>query len=145
MRNFKSFVLSVFALLTIPFFAPATSAHAQFPAYLHAISDLRSAREYLRMDTRPERVRAREFAIEQITRAIDEMKRAAMDDGKNPWQAPPAQSEGNEFRPIHSAERLLREARRDVDHGFDSPENRGLRERSIEHIDKALEALQPFM
>jgi hypothetical protein len=97
------------------------------------------------MDTRPGRVGARDFAIKEISRAIDEIKVAAMDDGKNPWQTPPPQSGGDADYPIHSAVKLLREARHDVDHGIDAPENRGLRERSVDHIDKALEALEPSL
>jgi len=41
--------------------------------------------------------------------------------------------------------KLLREARGDVDHGHDLPENSGLRERSIEHIDHALRELEPAL
>jgi hypothetical protein len=145
MRSFKSLMAAAFALLTFLALAPATLAHAQFPAYLHAISDLRSAREYLKMDTRPRGEMARQRAIEQITKAIDEMKIAARDDGRNPWHTPPPQSGGNEAWPIHSAVKLLREARGDVDHGRDMPENAGLRERSVDHIDKALQALAPFL
>jgi hypothetical protein len=145
MRSFKSLMAAAFALLTFLALAPATLAHAQFPAYLHAISDLRTAREYLKMDTRPHTAGARDYAIKEISRAIVEMKNAARDDGKNPDFTPPPQSGGNPGWPIHTAEKLLREARRDVDHGRDMPENAGLRERSVDHIDKALQALAPFL
>jgi len=136
---------AAFALLTFLALAPATPAHAQAPAYLHALSDLRAAREYLKLDTRPSAAGACYHATDEINKAIGEMKRAARDDGKNPDITPPPQSAGNPGWPIHSAEKLLREARRDVDHGRDLPENMGLRERSIEHIDKALQALAPFL
>ena len=143
MRSLKSLPVAAFALLMFLFFAPATQAHAQFPAYLHALSDLRSARAYLEYDTRPSWDGHRQHAIEQIDKAINDIKVAARDDGKNPWHTPPPQSGGSEGWPIHSAVKLLREARGDVDHGHDLPENHGLRERSIEHIDKALLELEP--
>lgn len=145
MRSLKSLTVAAFALLTFLFLAPATQAHAQLPAYLHALSDLRSARAYLEYDTRPAWAGHRQHAIDQINKAIDDIKVAARDDGKNPWHTPPPQSGGSEGWPIHSAVKLLREARGDVDHGHDLPENSGLRERSIEHIDHALRELEPAL
>ncbi|MGA3081594.1 MAG: hypothetical protein ABSD44_09450 [Terracidiphilus sp.] len=144
MRSFKFLNLPAFALLAFLFQAAAASAHAQGPAYLHAISDLRSAREYLKMDTRPETSNARGFALYQINRAIDDMQKAAIDDGKHPWQAPPPQSGGDPRWPIHSAQKLLQEARQDVARGRDAPENVGLQIGSLQHIDKALQALASF-
>jgi hypothetical protein len=145
MQILKSLTAAGFALLAFVVLAPGTQARAQMPAYLHAISDLRSARWYLQQDTRPRGEEARAHAIEQISKAIDEMKVAAVDDGKNPWRTPPPQSGGGEGWPLHSAVKLLKEARGDVDHGHDMPENHGLRERSLDHIDHALNELQPFM
>jgi hypothetical protein len=145
MRSLKPLMMAACGLLTLMIFVPATPAKAQFPAYLHALSDLRSARWYLQQDARREGEHARAHAIEQINRAIDDIKVAARDDGKNPWRTPPPQSGGNPGWPIHSAVRLLKEARGDVDHGRDLPENHGLRERSVDHIDRALDELQPFL
>jgi hypothetical protein len=144
MRSLKSLPVAAFALLTFLFLASATQAHAQFPAYLHALSDLRTARAYLEMDNRHEGEHARHHAIEQISKAIDDIKVAARDDGKNPWHTPPPQSGGNAAWPVHSAVKLLREARGDVDHGRDLPENHGLRERSLDHINQALADLEPM-
>jgi hypothetical protein len=144
MRSLKSIAVAAFALLTFLSLASATPAHAQFPAYLHALSDLRSARAYLQFDTNPANAGARDVAINEINRAIDDIKRAARDDGKNPWHTPPPQSGGNPNWPIHSAKKLLKEARHDVESGQDQPENIGLQMRSIKHIDRALEALGSF-
>ena len=143
MRILKLLPSAALALLALLFLAPA--AHAQEPAYLHALSDLRSARAFLQYDTRPAWIGHRDHAIEQIDKAINDIKVAAMDDGKNPWRTPPPQSGGSEGWPIHSAVKLLKEARHDVDHGFDRPANRGLRERSVEHIDHALRELEPAL
>jgi hypothetical protein len=145
MRIFKELTGAALALLTVLFLAQAMPVQAQEPAYLHALSDLRSARAYLQYDNRPAWAGHRQHAIEQIDKAINEIKIAAMDDGKNPWRQPPPQSGGSEGWPIHSAVKLLREARHDVDHGFDRPANHGLRERSVEHIDKALLELETGM
>ena len=145
MRSLKPLILAASGLLTLLLFVPATPAKAQFPAYLNALSDLRTARAYLQQDTRREGDHARAHAIDQIDHAIDDIKVAARDDGKNPWHTPPPQSGGNPGAPLHSAVRLLKEARGDVDHGRDRPENHGLRERSVDHIDKALRELEPFL
>jgi hypothetical protein len=128
-------------------FEVATPAKAQGPAYLHAISDLRSARVYLQWDSNnaPQRAAERQKAINEISKAIDEMKKAAFRDGKDVWQSPPPQSGGDPAAPFHTAVRLLREARSDVDHGYDLPENNGLRERSFKHINDALAHLEPFL
>jgi len=144
MRIFKP-VLAGFALLTLFLLVPATPASAQGPKYLHALSDLRSARAYLQMDTRPDLANPVDHAIKEIDKAINEMKKAAERDGKDIWVTPPPQSGGNPAAPFHNAIRLLREARADVETGVDLPENNGLREWSIKHIDDALVHLEPFI
>jgi hypothetical protein len=54
------------------------------PAYLHALSDLRTARHYLNDGWAYDRVRREDNdAIKHIDAAIDEIKRAAIDDGKS--------------------------------------------------------------
>src|SRR5215469_13065337 len=53
------------------------------PAYLHALSDLRSARHYLNDGWAWDPVRRDDNeAIRQIDAAINEIKQAAIDDGK---------------------------------------------------------------
>jgi hypothetical protein len=141
MRKLSSLTAAAFGLLAFVMLSQAP-AQAQFPAYLHAISDLRTARAYLEQDTRSHGAGARHHAIEQIDKAIDEMKKAAIDDGKNPWHTPPPQSGGDPGMPVHSAIRLLNEAHGDVARGQDSPENRGLQVRSLKHIDEARKALE---
>jgi hypothetical protein len=145
MRIFKPLTLAACALLTILCLISSIPAQAQLPAYLHAISNLRTARAYLEMDGRPAFAGHRHHAIEEIDKAINDMKKAAIDDGKNPWHTPPPQSGGNPGAPIHTAMKLLNEAHEDVGRGVDSPENRGLQIRSLKHIDEARAALQHIL
>jgi hypothetical protein len=145
MRIFKPLTVAAVALLTLLLLSHSTPAQAQFPAYLHAISDLRTARAYLERDGRPHFVSHRHHAIEEIDKAIDDMKKAAVDDGKNPWHTPPPQSGGDPAAPIHTALKLLDEAHDDVGRGADSPENRGLQIRSLKHIDEARQALHHIL
>ncbi len=143
MRNLKTLTGAAFSLLTLLLIMPATPANAQ--AYLHAISDLRSARAYLQMDTRPAFHLHEQLALNEINKAIDEMKKAAERDGKDVWQTPPPQSGGDPAVPFHTAVKLLRDARADLDHAVDQPGNQGLQARSLKHIDQAIWNLDQYI
>jgi hypothetical protein len=141
MRILKSMATSFFALTTLLLITPSTQAHAKEPAYLHALSDLRSARGWIELDHRPEGRDARAHAVDEVQRAIDEVKHAAHDEGKETRFTPPAQSGGDPWAPLRSARRLLDEARHDVADGHDLPENQGLQDRALRHIDEAIHTL----
>jgi hypothetical protein len=145
MRILKPLAVSAFTLLTLTLFLPAKPATAQAPAYLHAISDLRTAREFLLRDGDSQRAVPRQIAIDAISKAIEEMKIAAYRDGKDIWHPPAPDSANNPGTPFISSVKLLKEARNDLGAGYDLPENQGLRERSIKHIDDALAQLLPFL
>ncbi|MBB5318379.1 hypothetical protein [Tunturibacter empetritectus] len=108
------------------------------PAYLHALSDLRAARHYLNDGWAYDRVRREDNdAIKHIDAAIDEIKRAAIDDGKSlnePFQIDTRLSPHDRFR---KANELLFAAHRDLEHAEDVPQAHGLRDRAIGHIDYA--------
>jgi len=137
MRVFKSLTALVFALMALLLLAPATPAHAKEPAYLHALSDLRTARAWIESDHRHEFGDERHHATDEIDHAIDEVKKAARDDGKDTHFTPPPQSGGDPWTPLRSARKLLDEAHRDIADGVDRPENRGLQDRALRHIDEA--------
>lgn len=145
MRILKPLSVAAFTLLTLLLLALPTPAKAQNPAYMQALSDLRSAREYLLMDQRPQYADARRHAINGINDAINDVRQAAFREGKDVWHAPAPQSGGDPAAPFHTAVKLLHEARRDVMQGYDLPENSGLRERSVKRIDDALSNLEPFL
>ena len=78
------------------------------PAYLHALTDLRHARAHLEnlaptyhMD------KEEEHAINEIDKAIDEIKRAAIDDGKNLNDHPPVDARMDRAGRFHRAMELL--------------------------------------
>ena len=107
------------------------------PAYLHALSDLRDARAHLeRLASEPVN-QEEDHAIVAIDKAIDEIKRAAIDDGKglnDPFHIDTHLSPHDRFR---KANELLAAAHHDLDHAEDVPQSRGLRDRAIMHIDEA--------
>jgi hypothetical protein len=137
MRILKSLGITFCALLALGLFATATPAQAQEPHYLHALSDLRTARDYIQFD-RGQFNGERRHAVEEINKAIEEIKHAAWDDGKNTQFAPPAQGVTTGWAPIHHALDWLARARGDVAQGVDTPQNAGLRDRAIFHINEAL-------
>jgi hypothetical protein len=119
-------------------FVAAAPAQAQEPHYLHALSDLRTARDYIQFD-KGRYGGDRHLAVEEINKAIDEIKHAAWDDGKNTQFAPPAQGVTTGWAPMHQAVNWMVRARTDVAEGIDTPQNQGLRDRALFHIKRALE------
>jgi hypothetical protein len=109
--------------------APAPPMGASYggahPRYLHAISDLRYARALLYRSDWRDVMRDQRHAVEEIDRAIDEAKRAAIEDGKNIDDHPPLDARlGWEGR-FRKAAELLDSALRDLSFEED---NRGARE-----------------
>jgi hypothetical protein len=137
MRTAKSLMASVCSLMALAYFATATPATAQEPHYLQALSDLRTARDYIQFDKGAFKGE-RHHAVDEINKAIDEIKHAAWDDGKNTQFAPPAQGVTTGWAPVHQALKWLFNARGHVLQGVDSPQNAGLRDRAVFHINEAL-------
>jgi hypothetical protein len=135
---------AVCALMALAFFATATPATAQEPHYLKALSDLRTARDYLQYDKGARFGSERHHAVDEINKAIDEIKRAAWDDGKNTKFTPPSGA-GETWVPIHVASRSLELATNDVEQGGDLPANTGLRDRALFHIKEAHSTLVKLM
>lgn len=144
MRIVKSVMAAVCALMAVTFFSTATPAKAQQePHYLQALSELRSARDYLQYD-RDQFSGERRHAVDEINKAIDEIKHAAWDDGKNTKFAPP-NAQGPGWMPIHQAQNWLLEANKHIQQGVDRPENEGLRDRAFAHVEAARRSLDALL
>ncbi|MBS0376932.1 MAG: hypothetical protein JSS29_00490 [Proteobacteria bacterium] len=123
------------------------SANADLPGkhpyYLHALTDLRSARWMLNHRPGDAAISANEdVAITEINKAIGEIKRAAIDDGKNiedhPAMDVPADARGR----LHKALEILNKVHADVAREEDDPLTRQLRDKAVVHIDAAITATQ---
>ncbi|WP_293761396.1 hypothetical protein [uncultured Aquitalea sp.] len=115
---------------------------AEHPYYLHAMTDLRQARWLLaRPDVQPVQDDER-WAVGAIDAALNEMKQAAIEDGKNPWDYKPADANVSNTDRFHKALQLLEQARRDASHPEDDPWAKGLQGRILHHIDDAHRAVQ---
>lgn len=116
--------------------APAPGAH---PAYLHALTDLRDARFNLERKGGDAQMKWDERdAISAIDHAIEEIKRAAIDDGKNLNDHPPVDAHEPRVGRLHRALAALQTARRDIEREEDNGAAVGLKARAIHHIDEAI-------
>ncbi len=125
-----------------PLAATAQMMPGKHPGYLHCLSDLRAARWFLYHQPGDSAVAGDEdVAIGEIDAAIAEIKRAAIDDGKNLNDHPNVDVHEHGSRLKKSIE-TLKKAHHDVDGEEDNPEVRELRHHAIEHIDRAIHAAE---
>ncbi len=136
----KLLMAAPLALVT-PLAASAAGAGNQHPAYLHALSDLRRA--YALIEHRPgdKAVNGQEeFAKSAISKAIDDVKRASVDDGKSLKDIPPPQASADHSGRLHEAADLLREVRSDIDREEDDPKAKSAQQAALKDVEAALEA-----
>jgi hypothetical protein len=135
-------LLSGLLLVGVPFAANADMP-GKHPFYLHALSDLRAARWMLEHRPGDAAVSGQEdVAITEIDKAIGEIKKASIDDGKDIHDHPAVQDINERPGRLHKAVELLKKVHGDVAREEDDPMTRGLRDRAIMHIDEALHATQ---
>lgn len=132
---------AVAATLVFPFAAKA-DLPGRHPGYLHALTDLRTARWLMERQPGDRRVYADEdVGISEVNMAIDELKRASFYDGKDLRDHPPRDTQEYGSRLLRAIE-ALKQARNDIAQEEDNPEVRGLRDRAFAHIDRALHAAE---
>jgi len=113
------------------------------PYYLHALSDLRAARWMVEHRPGDAAVSGQEdVAITEIDKAIGEIKKASVDDGKDLRDHMGATDVADRTGRLHKALELLRKTHDDVAREEDDPAVKGLRDRAVHHIDAAIEATQ---
>jgi hypothetical protein len=133
-------VLATASLLSLAACADSPGRH---PGYLHALTDLRDARWNLEHRPGDAAVSGQEDeAIMEVDAAINEVKKAAVEDGKDLWNHPPEDAHLNRAGRLHHAVELLQKARQDLAQEEDNPEARGLKKRSIEHVEHAIHATE---
>ena len=112
------------------------------PAYLHALSDLRAARWFLYHQPGDPKVYADEdVGITEIDAAINEIRRASIDDGKDINDHPAVDVNEHGSRLLRSIE-TLKKAQADIRGEEDNPEVHELRHRALEHIERATRAAE---
>lgn len=76
----------------------------------------------------------RERAVAEIDRAIEELRRAAIDDGRNPDRRPEIEERWGGRDRLRRAQEALARAREAIDREEDNPEAREWRNRAYRHI-----------
>ena len=141
MRMKPASILSgLLLLLALPLAANA-DLPGKHPYYLHALSDLRAARWMLEHRPGDAAVSGQEdVAITEIDKTIGEIKKAAIDDGKDIHDHPKVDVPNDHPGRLHKSLELLRKVHADVAREEDDPLTRGLRDRAIHHLDEAIRA-----
>ena len=122
----------------MPGYSSAKPAPGQHPAYLHALSDLRDARAHLGRPHGGELKDQEKKAIHEIDEAINEIKKASIDDGKDLKRSSSHRRKGTNRRGrLHKALELVNKAHNDVAREEDNSFAQGLQQHALEHIDKA--------
>src|SRR5580704_17617417 len=136
----KSALLMSAALLLVSSWASA-DLPGKHPYYLHALTDLRSARWMLQHRAGHAAVSANEdVAITEINKAIGAIKHAAIDDGKNIDDHPASDLPPDDAGRLHKALDLLNKVHSDVAREEDDPMTRELRDKAVGHIEAAIDA-----
>jgi hypothetical protein len=146
MRSIKTIAVAFLLVFSATLFggrAQAQQVPGPHPEYLHALSDLRLARAYLdelgpniHVDNRSQ------LAISEIDEAMNAIKKASIDDGKNLHEHPPIDVHLGHKDRFKTAEHLLHKVHDDLSHAEDVPQARGLRNNALFHVDKAWHATQ---
>ncbi|HXB44059.1 MAG TPA: hypothetical protein VNV85_08380 [Puia sp.] len=144
MKRFLSFraLPLILVLACISFISKANiSFSGDHPYYLHALSDLRAARWMI--EHRPgdwQRTVDEVEAVKQIDVAIGEIKKAAIEDGKDISDHPKVDEKNEHDGRLHEAVDFLKKAREDVSRDEDNKFAQGLQARAYVHIDAAINA-----
>ena len=133
-------LLLLLGLAALP--ATAQMLPGKHPGYLHALTDLRTARWLLYHQPGDQKVyNDEDAAIQEIDAAINEIKRASIDDGKNLNDHPQVDTSEHGSRLLRAIE-TLKKAHHDIDEEEDNPDARELRHHASEHIEHATKAAE---
>jgi hypothetical protein len=139
----KRLLLTALAAIVVAAALPSASRAEDHPAYLHALSDLRAARWLVKHKPANgwRMAHQEDDAWRDIERAINEIKHASIDDGKDIEDHPPVQNEGDHGGRLRRARELLHKVRDDISGAEENGHARGLRRRAMHHVDNAIRHL----
>jgi hypothetical protein len=133
------------AVLLVPTTSRQSEAQGQerHPHYLRALSDLRLARGYLDRLTPNERIdEDQQRAINEIDKAIDEIRHASIDDGKDIRDHAPIDARIEPRDRFAKAHEALQAAMGDVRQAEDDPRTRALQGQAMDKIRRATAAVE---
>ncbi len=134
------FWLIVFAAPTLTAYADAPTEHAY---YLHALTDLRTARWLIEHQPGDVAVSAQEHAAAAgIDAALADIRRASIEDGKDTDDHVPVDAPNELPGHLQQALKLLRHAHDDIEREKEDAATHGLRSRAIRHVNAAIRATE---
>ena len=137
----KASINTLIAITALVVFGSAISAQAQapkHPGYIHALHDLRAARALLLVNHDQSGVLNQAYAaVHEIDSAIDEIKSAAVLDGKDVKDNPPIDAGMQPRDRFAKALDFLHAAHTDCDYPEQDAKAAGIRDRALKHIDAA--------
>ena len=139
-KSYFRIAMMAVAALTLTYCASVPDKH---PAYLHALEDLRGARWMI--EHRPgdwARSVHEVDAVRQIDWAITEIRKAAIDDGRDINWHPPVDELPTHPGRLHKALEYLNKAHGDIAQEEDNLFAKGLRSRAIGAIDASIRDTQ---
>ena len=134
-------IITVFSVGVILLFMQfnVSAMRPDHPHYLHALADLRAARWMI--EHRPgnwiQTIDEIE-AVKRIDEAINEIKRAAIDDGKDITDHVGTDERPDHMGRLRNSVEFLKKAREDVNKDEDNGFAQGLQRRAIVHITEAI-------
>jgi len=146
MISFTAVALLLLVVSTGNILSAKPHPNPEHPAYLHALSDLRAARwlvEHRQTDTW-KGTEDEIAAVKAIDAAINEIKRAGIDDHKD-LNDHPKDAVNEHAGRLHKAAEYLHKADADVDEHESDAEVRGLKDRAHQHIREAIRAVENAM
>jgi len=135
--------MSLFSLSILMPVAALADISGRHPAYLHGLSDLRTA--YWLLDHRPGDPAVHhdeDVALSQVYDAVKEIQAASITDGKDMHDHPPVDAPPERLGRLHKALEFLNSAHADVAQEEDDPATQGLKHRALGHIDAATQATE---
>jgi tetratricopeptide (TPR) repeat protein len=136
-KNRLILVTSALLLFVSAYSSAKPAPSPNHPAYLHALADLRDARAHLQRPDGGELRDQEKKAIHEIDDAINEIKKASIDDGKDLNDHAPIDASLDWRGHLHKSLELVNKAHNDVAREEDNSFAQGLQQRALEHIDKA--------
>jgi hypothetical protein len=135
----RDILLGTVLLASANFGVAYADAPGKHPYYLRALSDLRGARWLLEHRSGDAAVSEHESrALEQIDAAVNDIKHAAIDDGKDLHDHAPMDATNQHAGRLRQVQDLLRKVIGDLNREEDDPASRGLNHRALEHVEEAL-------
>jgi tetratricopeptide (TPR) repeat protein len=131
------YVASLVLFFTSAYSSARPAPGPDHPAYLHALADLRDARAHLQRPDGGELRDQEKKAVHEIDDAINEIKKASIDDGKDLNDHPPIDANLDWRGRLHKSLELVNKAHNDVAREEDNAFAQGLQQRALDHIDKA--------